>query len=322
MQVLQETGERGYPTEYLLSRIRGRRSQFFRDWDTVDASTGTLGHMPARYRDYIARYSYEGIWKRYRKELKWLYFQMNGKVRRVFLPYLLYSELDILLVCLRYSAGQGSRAETEGLLSYSLLSEKIKNVLRSDAGLPLILGMLRKQSPFLRTAVPDISGGPGKNGLTEVEQWITVSLLDYIMDMELHPVMMYFMKLIIDVKNILSLHKYLRWDIPSAPALFKGGTISPELLHRTGQSGNLSGLEDLIRRYTGVSTSGRHTSPGIEGMLYRHVTARVKKLEHQGGEAGLILGYVWRFYREARNFSILTYGQNVDRHALKQELVY
>ena len=322
MEFLQETGDRGYPTEYLLSRIRGRRVFLFREWEDVEAGTDSSLHfVPAHYRDFIAQYSIEGIWKRYLKEVRWVYFQMNRTVRDIFYPYFIFSELDTLMVCLRYSIGAGNKAEIEGLLSLGLLSEKIKHVLRSDAVIPHVLEILRKKIPFLSTDPPGLSGKAAKNGLAGVERWITSSLIDYITGLPLHPVLQRYFSLIIDARNILTLYKYLTWEIPSAPVLFKGGSMPQAVLQRIGHSRDISRLEELIYKKTGLSGIEGKMSAGIEVLLYRDITKRLKKMEREC-DMGFILGYLWRFSREARNFTILSYGSTVERDALKEELVY
>ena len=88
MELLESIEDRGYPFEYLLSRIRGRRSKLISDWNPLIYDIGSLEYLyPARYRGFVTEKSPEGIWKVLIREFRWVYTQMNEKLREIFCPF-------------------------------------------------------------------------------------------------------------------------------------------------------------------------------------------------------------------------------------------
>jgi len=226
MEFLHDIADRGYPTDYLLARVRGRRALLIKDWDEVMFSPDVSEHlMSSHYEAFLSEYSSEGIWRRYLNELQWIYFQMNRKLRDIFQPYFMYSELETLLTCLRYQTERGRKREIEHTLAFSLLSEKIISVLKMEADLPFILKMLEQKFLTLSGRSSGLYDIFSKNGLPHVESAITRILFEHIINIQTHPCIKRFFISVIDSRNIITLYKHLKWGMSAQPSFIDGGSI-------------------------------------------------------------------------------------------------
>src|SRR5574341_990451 len=87
-ELLANPEDRGFPVEYLLSRLRGRRATFVRDWRALVHEASPRDVLAsARPRGTALYRTPEGIWRDFLREYSWIYGQMNGGVRKVFAPF-------------------------------------------------------------------------------------------------------------------------------------------------------------------------------------------------------------------------------------------
>ncbi|MEW6601619.1 MAG: V-type ATPase subunit [Nitrospirota bacterium] len=293
MEFLLEIEDRGYPTEYLLARIRGRRSAL-------------MG---------------ESVRMRFLREPAWIYHQMNNRLRNIFRPYFIYSELNTVLVCLRYRTAKGSSPETAHLLESSLLSDKMRDLMQHDADLTAVLKILEKRVSFIRYNAAGLERSFLEEGLKGVEQKITAALFEYILNMDTDPLLKRFFVYIIDARNIITLHKHLRWDTTSLPLFIEGGQIKKALLAGILRSYDTEALADLICRQTGIRVAEQDAAR-IDNALQRRLTGKIKKWERENPETGLVLNYLWWCATEAKNLSILHHGRGIGKDILKEELVH
>lgn len=68
------------------------------------------------------------------REYRWVYFQMNEGLRKIFYPFFLYTELRTLFLCLRRKNDKPAKWADE-LLETSLLSNGLKKVLAESPDL-------------------------------------------------------------------------------------------------------------------------------------------------------------------------------------------
>ena len=322
MELLQIPEDRGYPTEYLLARIRGRHTYLLRDWDNIVFSQNPFEYLrTTRCGDLIARYSQEGVWKRQQIELQWVYYQMNKGLRDIFMPFFICSEIKTLIICFRYKVRRGNTAEVEKILPFSLLSGKIKEALKKDVDLPSVLEEFEEKFSFHADRLLRLKEIFLKNGLKGVEQTLTGEFLEHTISTGLYPVLKNFFISIIDFKNTITLYKYLRWNIKAEPLFIHGGSIRKSSLKKMIQPHKISEIAHLIFRLTGqrVEEPGRLN---IENILLKGLTRQIKIMGRVSPDIGPILDYLWRCSLEAQNLSIILYGREVDRDVLKEELVY
>jgi hypothetical protein len=311
MEFLQEISDSGYPAEYLLARIHGRRLSLLSDWDTVMSGADTA--------EYPAS-SPSGIRERHLKEPAWAYRQMNNGLRNIFRPYLMYSELNTLLTCLRYKAGKGTGPERGRLLYFSLLSKGIKDELKTDTDVPSVLDILGKKVSFIHGHC-DVKQLFLKDGFKGAEQGTTSALFKHIFNMDIHPLIKRFFIFIADARNIITLHKHLRWETTSGPFFIDGGDIKKTVLNKILLSYDTDALDSLVFKQTGLRIEGPDAAR-VENGLQRRLTGNIKKWERECPDAGLVLDYLWRCAMEAKNLSIIYHGREIDRGILKEELVY
>jgi vacuolar-type H+-ATPase subunit C/Vma6 len=321
VNILEIEEDRGYPTEYLLSRIRGRRVYLIKDWNTFLFSPTPLETLlGTHYRDLVTEYSKEGVWKAMLKEFKWAYLQMNKGLRNVFSPFFLYSEIKTIILCLRHKMEKDRKTDVEDILSFSLLSGDLKEVFRKDADLPFLLEEIERQFLPLSDNPEGLNVIFSKKGLKGVEEQLTDSLIEQIRTLSLHAVIKKYFVFLIDMRNVITLYKYVRWSVVNETVFVQGGSIQRSLLKDAAQRGDLSQVRRLIFELTGIMVEESGLS-GVENVMLASLTKRLRILAKESYDIGLILDYLWKIYVEARNLAIILSCGDMERVTLKKELV-
>lgn len=317
--LLKQGSERGYPVEYLLSRIRGRRSRLIRDWRAIVYDAPPLEYLAsAQYQGFVRERSAEGMWRALLQEYGWVFGQMEEEVRKVFAPYLLYAELRTVFICLRYLHGDRSQKAGE-VLAVSLLSDNVKNILRdgeiSDA-------VKRLERLFCRLS-PEFMGLAERyeeKGLREVEQYATSCFIVSIIRTPLHPVIREFFSRVIDARNILSLYKSVRSNAKDAAVFIPGGAVPIGQLKDLMEKDDLFAVISLVRQVSGITVAAPDPTQ-VEVSLYRGITKYLHKEGRDPLGAALILDYLWRCSLEVMNLSLLLAGKDLEREEIAAELV-
>ncbi len=314
-EFLRKTDDRGYPTEYLLSRIRGRRAHLIADWRPLVLSDSPVDSLAlTRYGSIMTDDYPEAIRQYLLKEFGWVYSQMNRTLRKIFRPFFLYTELSTIFICLRNAIGKES-GKIDSTLSSSLLSEKIKKILRGD--LLSALGGLEDCFTGLSTRFSGLRNTLENTGLRGVELTLSTGYLEHTVHSKLHPVMKDFFVSVIDSRNILSLYKYILLNGKSVPPFITGGRISETIFMKIAAEKDLLEIGSLAHKLTKIASE---TAP-IETSLYRMVTRLLRKAGREPLGVGLILDYLWRTSLEATNLSILLYGSETDWRIITEEMV-
>jgi vacuolar-type H+-ATPase subunit C/Vma6 len=322
LELIQSYENRGYPTEYLLARIRGRRTYFLHDWDNFLFSPEPFKNLlSTKYGEFISEHSIEGVWKRFLKEFQWIYFQMNKGLRDVFLPFFLYYEIKNLIVCFRYKTGKGTRKEIENLLHYSLLSGKYKEILMMETDLPVVLEEISNILLFSTKTSLRLKDIFLEQGLKSVEERLTAAFLEHAGESKLHPVMKSFFAYLIDSKNIIALYKYLRWDIRGHPTFIFGGSINESSLKKRLHEKEISEIGKLVYQLTGLDIE-ETVSFSVEKTLRRGLTKKIRIMGREDSDIGFILEYLWRHYIESLNLRTILYGGQINKDAMQEELIY
>lgn len=302
MRILMSCRAAGYPTEYLIARIRGRRSSL------KDEPHGKPSN------EFSEMYDEES----HQSEFRWVYLQMNEQMRRIFVPFFTYFELRTLVICLRFKSLEDN-TETEKILNESLLSEEIRRVLVGGADLPVALHAIAGAlTPSL--SWHSLMQAYATGGLQSFEKVLYVKFLEYTMRLQLHPVMARFFTFFIDCRNIMQAYKGIRWDITSHPEYVKGGTIKRSSLGSLFQNKEMSDIGDMVRMFTGQPLR----QPVVSFIESTLKTALTRKLEHMMWdypETGLILHYLWRYRLKIERHNVLYYGRNIDGDVIGMEVV-
>jgi hypothetical protein len=310
----------GYPTEYLLSRIRGRRPRLIRDWKTLIAEADPLEFLSSgTNRGIVRERTPEGLWRGLMTEYGWVYRQMNERLRSLFGPFFFYSELRTLFICLRYIE-TGKADKTGNLLAASLLAEPIADILRRGADAAAVLDNLERALAELSGEFEGLGTVYEQQGLRGVEQWLTNRYLRYVAALKLHPLMRAFFRRLIDARNILSLYKALRMKRGDDTIFIPGGTIATGRLSGLLEEADLFSVIALIKETAGIAV--KEPDPAkVETGLYRGITRFLRREARDPLGAGLILDYLWRCSIEVMNLTVLLYGKDLEREAVAAELV-
>jgi len=320
MELLLGTEDRGYPTEYLVSRIRGRRSRLVSDWGRLVYESNVFEYLGSRKNGRVFRdRSAEGIWRELMREYRWVYLQMNAGLRRIFEPYFLYTELRTLFICLR-QVNAGKAGAGEELLEISLLNNELKGVLNGRAGVEAVVAGLERilvQRSRLFAGLPRVFG---EQGLRGVEQHLVDACLSMVLHERLHALLRQFFAMLIDSRNLMAVFKYLRQGLTKTPALIKGGALSMDRLIDILTRQDLAGAAALVREHAGIRAESPDLTQAEIG-LYRSISRTLRKGGSAGTGVGLILDYLWRCSIEAMNLGVLAHGRDLERELVSAELV-
>jgi vacuolar-type H+-ATPase subunit C/Vma6 len=321
MNLIEDREDRGYPTEYLLARMKGRHAYFLNEWTDIIFHADPLDYLhTTQYGEFIETHSVNAVWIRLLKEFQWVFFQMNKGMRDVFVPFFACCEIKTLIACFRYKTERGTGTETEGLLLYSLLAKKIKEIVMANTDLTATLEVFEKKILPLEKRSGRLLDALSRGGLAAVERKLTGSLLENIIASTLNPVIRNYFTWIIDIKNIISVYKHIKWDIAADPPLISGGSIRKSAMKRLMQTRELSSLSQLVERMTGMRVEELHLS-NMESVLYTALSKRIRALTRENSDAGCILDYLWKTYIEVQNLSIIIHGRNIERDTLRGELI-
>lgn len=319
MQLLQQIEDRGYPTEYLLSRIRGRRVSLISDWEPLLLGATTAESHPLYHRDLAPDTSPQGEWRHLVREFRWVYYQMNRKLWQIFSPFFLYAELRTIFFFLRYRA-TNEQAKWEQLISVSLLSKWCKTRLKKSEDIHDAVRIVEE----LLVSFSSIFRGAGetfiKEGLRGMERCLTNRYLEHTVTLSLHPVIKKFFVRTIDSRNLITLYKRLRWDLKGEADFVKGGSISVHKLRVADERGDMFNALRMIQAFTGI-TLPIPDATNIEKSLYTAMTHTVRREGREPSGVALILDYLWRSSMEIRNLGLVIHGEGIDRDILRTELI-
>jgi hypothetical protein len=319
-EFLESAPDHGFPLDYLLSRLRGRKSRLVTDWDMLMKSTSPVGQLPpGHYQMIFGIGSPDAVWRALMAEYRWAYHQMNGQGRKTFAPFFLYGELRTLFIGLRYLKGL-MRDRLQEILSLSLLSGEIRDILLKS---PDALSAARKiEEKFLGLSgrFRGIAGPIQHEGLKGFEQKLAELFLQVIITTRLDPVLKTFFLQVIDARNILALAKLLKQGETLEHPFISGSRIHAATLREILERRDMQAAVTLVSRFTGEKTGVAELS-GLEPSLYRRISRTLKKEGRTSLGTGPVLYYLWRCSVEAMNLSILSYGAQLTHDIVAAELV-
>ncbi len=319
MEFLRHPEDRGYPVEYLLSRIRGRRSRLVLDWRPL-IYEGPLEYLAsARYQGFVRDRTPEGVWRSLLREYRWVYTQMNGSYREIFRSFFLYTELRTIFICLRHLKHEKT-GKIADLLRDSLLSGEVANILAQSGDATDAVRGIERAFLTLSGRFGGLAGNLEDGGLRGVEQHLTDTYLAVTAAADLHPIMKTFFARLIDARNIMSAYKYLRLEKRAVPRFIPGGAIPESRLAATIEKGDLLGVVPLVRDISGLKIETPDPTR-VETALYKGITRFLKREGREPFGAGPILDYLWKCSLEVMNLSVLLHGRDLEREAVTAELV-
>lgn len=304
MTLLSRQAFNGYPDEYLLARLKGRRAGLGGGRQSKAAAGGMTDAE---------------AWDPMSSEFRWVYRQMNEGLRQTFAPLFLWFELRTIILCLRFRRG-GERGKAAGLLPASLLAKPVQQAMTDDGEPAAVMDALSG----LLTAVAEPYRGLGaiyrERGGREHEQRLVTLYLERMTDLPLHPVLREFFRALIDLRNLATLAKQLRWQLHEPQAFIRGGEITTERLGKVLAEENTAGLAALLAALPDMGAPPA-TPLDPEQQLFGWLTAKVRRLGRDLLGVGLVLDYLWRCFVEAHNLSLVIHGEGLDHETLGAEMI-
>lgn len=285
----------GFPTGYLIARIKGRGTTLITDWRRL------IDHGP------LPEASDERIWEALLlRELAWLHTQMNRKLRETFAPLFALFEIKTIVLCLRNRA-IGRAGELAHLLERSLLADDVKAILL--------------RGPDVRSTIAALDL-PQDEDLPAFETRLMHVFLEDVAGLALEPALKVFFTEFIDLRNVMLLYKHLRWSLAGRCRFISGGSMELSLFEEIAQQRDDAAFDALLKRVTGLATVSVAASEGaLETILLRSMTKRLLKSRHEAGDLALIVAYIWRLYVQARNLAVLHHGTRIEQRTLERELI-
>jgi vacuolar-type H+-ATPase subunit C/Vma6 len=308
-KLLRDIASDGYPTDYLLARIRARRAALTAEWSMI------------RARGLSAGITDDIIWERFLRELGWLRNQMNRRLRASVDPVLGLFELKTVVLSLRNKAVQRN-AEIARLLAASQVSEGLRNALSQETDAPAAVASVAVALEPADAEVPSLRRSYAEAGLKGFETQLTRSYLRCMNRARLHPPVREFFACFVDLRNLMTLYKQLRWEIADAEAFLPGGTINIARLQRISAATDIAGLDLLVREVAGrAAPQLAIAEESLETILLGSLSRRIRSLSREEDPIGTVLDYGWRVYIHARNQSLLLHAGHLDSAGLEKELV-
>ncbi len=303
----------GFPSDYLITRIKGRRAALMASWKTVRANGLT------------ALTSDEGIWQALLNELEWLYGQMNRALRECFAPVFVMLELKTIVLCLRNK--EADRAtEIHMLLTHTLLADSVRQALRDQPDVHSSITTLMETTAGALPGLGEAASAYAGHGLRGFEDGLMRGYLAHTVTTKLHPLINNFLRAFVDLRNVMILYKQLRWGVEDPGAFIEGGMFRLSRLVKLLASKEPNAWEELAKEATALKSLPAAASEGaLETVLLTSLTGRLRQIgrgNHKDNDGvGLILDYIWRIYVHARNLAVLYHAADLGEGTLERELI-
>ena len=320
MALLETIEKSGYPDDYVLARVRVRRSSLMDDWEQFASAAEPMAAIPVTpRRGKLTFASDRGVWNSMQEEFAWLYGQMENNLRRIFEPVFGWFELRTLIICLRDRHGW-TGAEAEGVLARSLLDSKVKRLLIGGGETGQVIAAL---CPLLtnmdRSRFAELHAVYAKEGFQGFERQMLSLYLEHVLRGGLHPLVREFFCYMVDMTNLMDCYKRMRWLITSPQPFIRGGRIRVSTLGEALTVPGMAGLHPLVGRVAGMAEQ-TPSGGSPELVLLRGLSRLLRRRSREPGGGGLILYYLWSCWKEARNLCCVLHAAG-ERESLRRELL-
>ncbi len=305
MNLLDEPAAEGYPEEYLLARIKGKRVHRINNWQQrID-------------RGRHESSTEEKLWSDLLREMNWLYRQMNLRLRAGLNPVFTLFELRTLVLCLRNKSPRfGHRVG--GLLKHSLLSAELKKLLYQGDDQAATVGAIAIWLANRSKGSPNLAAAYAQGGLKRAEEELTRGYLEQLPRRQ-PPLVALLLAHYIDLRNLLALYKKIHWQLEAPCRFVEGGSLRLDLLGKAAAQGDPAAFEDLLPRL-GLF-EGQVSPQALEATMMKKLSRAMRRIGRATEGPGPILEHLWRQFVETRNLRLISLCRGVDRSTLANELI-
>jgi hypothetical protein len=184
----------GYPTDFLLARLRARIPAF-------------AARCPAGKG--------EEAWLALQDEFHWLFRRMNLGLRAELAPVFFYFELRNLFAALRFGAG-ADRAGRDTILAASLLGPPVREILEKEQPFPATLQELGNLLNAYGEGFDRLAEAWREGGCGRLEIVLLGGFSRIIAREQPPPVIRVFLARLCDRRQLLLLAKGQRWQLPES----------------------------------------------------------------------------------------------------------
>ncbi|GAB4388988.1 MAG: hypothetical protein Kow0025_11600 [Thermodesulfovibrionales bacterium] len=310
MELLEAVADKGYPLPYLAARLKARRETLVRDWE-ARASSGEVslpvGHPLGDDPD-------AGLLRQHR----WVYSQMNGRLRKAFWTYFFAHELATVHACVRYRARPGKEDRVKRALAESLLSRPMKKILMEAESLPVVLDDL--EGALRDSFAPEgLREAFREGGVRAVEERVADAFYPFALGAAGRGLLKPYFAYLIDARNILHAHKRMRWPEAGKFSFIKGGSISGEKMALALERLDSDALRRLALRAAGLDEAGAPAD--ISVVLMRGLLKRFARGARTAFDEGFVLAYLVERHAEAVNARTVLRAAGFEPGQLAEELV-
>jgi len=309
MELLRDIHSDGYPTDYLVARVRSRRAEL-------------LGRRSRAAAPRQAEpTSDESIWNDLLAEFDWLRTQMNPGLRRCLAPVFTLFAIKTLVLCLRNKAAERHGAVGR-LLGHDLFGDELRDALTAAPDVGSAVTLVATMFGTVAGDARGLGSAYAAGGLKEVEARLMRDFLAHAVVAPAHPAVRRFFVAFIDQRNVMTLYKQLRWGFRDASAFVAGGTLETSRLVDAAGRGDNACLDACVREVAGdAAPAVPATEVALESRLLSSLTRALRRGAREGDAVELVLDYVWEVYANARNSALRLHAGNVDEVVLEQELI-
>ena len=309
INLLRDVDSPGFPKDYLITRIKGRRAALLANWNAARAQ----GLSPGT--------SDELIWEALLNELEWVYGQMNRRLRECFASVFVLLELKTIVLCLRNKEA-GRVSEIDALLTHTLLADSLRQVLSDRSDVRSSITDLMEATAGALPGLREAATAYADHGLRGFEDNLMRGYLAHTVTTQLHPLIRKFLRAFVDLRNVMILYKQLRWGVEDTGAFIEGGMFKLSRLVQLLASKELHSWEELAKEATALKVMPAAASEGaLETVLLTSLTERLRQIGRDKDSVGLILDYIWRIYVHARNLAVLYHAPDLGEATLERELI-
>lgn len=264
-----------YPVDYLLARLPARQAH----WRERFA--------PCRQDEALAG------WAAMAQEFRWLYGQLNRRLRQELAPFFVYCALRPLFLFLRDLAS-GREEPGQRLLVATLLADDLKRALLDARRVEVALRQLNRYWP----PDPALERLYEAGGLPAVEQRMTHDLL--VTAAYGSAVLRPFWAAVIDLENITALAKRLRWRAARPLVYRDGGLLS---VRRLAAAERLAAPELLPAVAAPIARAVQEGNWPLEELLVERVANHTRR-SASGAPAAMVASYLWGAYAATRRLAL------------------